>query len=145
MLHHPRAALGLGDGGAHCGIICDASIQTFMLSHWVRDRTRGPRIPVELAVKRMTSDAAKIYGLEDRGVIAPGYKADLNVIDMDRVRLRLPEMVHDLPAGGRRLLQRADGYVATIVSGEITMRDGEPTDALPGRLVRGAQAAPATA
>lgn len=143
MIHHPRAALGLGDGGAHCGIICDASIPTFMLSHWVRDRRRGPRIPVELAVKRMTSDAARLYGLEDRGVVASGYKADLNLIDLDRVALQLPEMVHDLPAGGRRLLQRADGYVATIVSGEVTMRDGEPTSALPGRLVRGAQARPA--
>lgn len=143
MIHHPRAALGLGDGGAHCGIICDASIPTFMLSHWVRDRRRGPRIPVELAVKRMTSDAARLYGLEDRGVVATGYKADINLIDLDRVALQLPEMVHDLPAGGRRLLQRADGYVATIVSGEVTMRDGEPTSALPGRLVRGAQARPA--
>ncbi len=143
MLHHPRAVLGLGDGGAHCGIICDASIPTFMLSHWVRDRTRGPKLPVELVVKRMTSDTAELYGLEDRGVIRAGYKADLNVIDMNEIRLRLPEMAYDLPAGGRRLLQRADGYVATIVSGEVTLERGEPTGCLPGRLVRGAQPAPA--
>ena len=143
MIHHPRAALGLGDGGAHCGIICDASIPTFMLSHWVRDRTRGKRIPVEFAVKRMTKDTAELYGLNDRGTIAPGMKGDLNVIDLDSVQLKLPEMVHDLPQGGRRLIQRADGYRATVVSGEVVMRDGEPTDARPGRLVRGAQPSPA--
>jgi N-acyl-D-aspartate/D-glutamate deacylase len=142
MLHHPRAALGLGDGGAHCGIICDASIPTFMLAHWVRDRTRGERIPVEFAVKRMTKDTADLYGLEDRGVLAVGMKGDVNVIDMTRVALKLPEMVHDLPENERRLIQRADGYVATIVSGEVIMREGVPTDARPGRLVRGAQAAP---
>ena len=142
MLHHPRAALGLGDGGAHCGIICDASIQTFMLSHWVRDRTRGPKIPVELAVKRMSADPADLYGLEDRGRLLVGYKADVNLIDLDEVALQLPEMVHDLPAGGRRLIQKAKGYKATLVNGEVTMQDGEPTGALPGRLIRGAQSAP---
>ncbi len=142
MIHHPRAVLGLGDGGAHCGIICDASIPTFMLAHWVRDRTRGKRIPVELVVKRMTRDTAELYELNDRGTIAPGMKADLNVIDLDAVQLKLPEMVYDLPAGGRRLIQRAEGYRATIVSGEVNMRDGEPTDARPGHLVRGAQPAP---
>jgi N-acyl-D-aspartate/D-glutamate deacylase len=142
MLHHPRAVLGLGDGGAHCGIICDASIPTFMLSHWVRDRKRGKRIPLELAVRRMTRDTSALYGLRDRGMLTPGMKADLNLIDMERVQLRPPEMVHDLPAGGRRLIQRADGYLATIVAGEIVMRDGEPTEARPGRLVRGEQAAP---
>ncbi|MDG2335175.1 MAG: amidohydrolase family protein [Myxococcota bacterium] len=142
MLHHPRAALGLGDGGAHCGIICDASIPTFMLSHWVRDRTRGPKLPIELVVKRMTSDSAKLYGLLDRGLIEPGYKADLNLIDLDSVGLKLPEMVFDLPAGGRRLIQRADGYRMTIVGGEVTMRDGMATGALPGRLVRGEQSPP---
>ncbi len=142
MIHHPRAVLGLGDGGAHCGIICDASIPTFMLAHWVRDRTRGKRIPVEFVVKRMTRDTAELYELNDRGTIAPGMKADLNVIDLDAVQLKLPEMVYDLPAGGRRLIQRAEGYRATIVSGEVIMRDGEPTDARPGRLVRGAQPAP---
>ncbi len=145
MIHHPRAALGLGDGGAHCGIICDASIPTFMLSHWVRDRKRGPKIPVELAVKRMTADPADLYGLEDRGRLRPGYKADVNLIDLDEVALELPEMVFDLPAGGRRLIQKARGYRATIVSGEVTMQDGEPTGALPGRLIRGAQSAPTDA
>ncbi len=144
MIHHPRAVLGLGDGGAHCGIICDASIQTFMLSHWVRDRDRGPKLPVELVVQRMTSDTANLYGLRDRGLIAPGYKADLNVIDLDTVGLKLPEMVFDLPAGGRRLIQRADGYRYTLVNGQVTMRDGEPTGELPGRLVRGEQSAPAS-
>lgn len=142
MLHHPRAALGLGDGGAHCGIICDASIPTFMLTHWVRDRTRGPRLPIEFAVKRMTSDTAKLYGLEDRGLIAVGYKADLNIIDLERLSLHLPKMEFDLPAGGRRLLQRADGYVATIVSGQVTLREGQSTGSLPGRLIRGPQSAP---
>jgi N-acyl-D-aspartate/D-glutamate deacylase len=143
MIHHPRAVLGLGDGGAHCGIICDASIQTFMLSHWVRDRQRGPKLPVELVVQRMTSDTANLYGLRDRGLIAPGYKADLNVIDLDTVGLKLPEMVFDLPAGGRRLIQRADGYRYTLVNGQVTMRDGVPTGELPGRLIRGEQSAPA--
>ena len=143
MIQHPRAVLGLGDGGAHCGIICDASIQTFMLSHWVRDRDRGPKLPVELVVQRMTSDTANLYGLRDRGLIAPGYKADLNVIDLDTVGLKLPEMVFDLPAGGRRLIQRADGYRYTLVNGQVTMRDGAPTGKLPGRLIRGEQSAPA--
>jgi len=143
MIQHPRAVLGLGDGGAHCGIICDASIQTFMLSHWVRDRDRGPKLPVELVVQRMTSDTANLYGLRDRGLIAPGYKADLNVIDLDTVGLKLPEMVFDLPAGGRRLIQRADGYRYTLVNGQVTMRDGVPTGELPGRLIRGEQSAPA--
>jgi N-acyl-D-aspartate/D-glutamate deacylase len=142
MIHHPRAALGLGDGGAHCGLICDASIPTFMLSHWVRDRKRGPRVPVELAVRRMTRDTARLYGLRDRGLLRPGYQADLNLIDLDRVGLRLPEMAYDLPAGGRRLLQRADGYRATLVRGAVTMQDGEPTGELPGRLLRGEQPAP---
>jgi N-acyl-D-amino-acid deacylase len=142
MLHHPRAVLGLGDGGAHCGIICDASIPTFMLSHWVRDRTRGAKIPVELAVQRMTSDTADLYGLEDRGRLSPGYKADLNLIDLEDVNLLPPEMVFDLPAGGRRLIQKASGYRATIVSGQVTMRDGEATGAVPAGLIRGAQPAP---
>jgi N-acyl-D-amino-acid deacylase len=142
MIHHPRAALGLGDGGAHCGIICDASIPTFMLSHWVRDRTRGKRIPIEFAVKRMTKDTADLYGLRDRGTLVPGMKADINVIDPEAVRLLLPEMVFDLPNHARRLIQKAEGYRATIVSGEVILRDGEPTGALPGKLIRGAQEAP---
>ena len=139
MMYHPNAVLGLGDGGAHCGIICDASIQTFMLSHWVRDRSRGEKIPLEFAVKRMTSDPAKLYGLCDRGVLAPGWRADLNIIDLDEIRLEAPKMIHDLPAGGKRFMQRAKGYRSTIVAGEVTLENDELTGALPGRLVRGAQ------
>ena len=141
MLLHPRTAFGLGDGGAHCGAICDASMPTSLLAHWARDRTRGAKIPVETVVRKMTRDTAELYGLEDRGVLAPGKKADLNVIDMDRLALSLPELVHDLPAGSRRLIQKAAGYEATIVSGEVTFREGEHTGALPGRLVRGPQEA----
>jgi N-acyl-D-aspartate/D-glutamate deacylase len=143
MLHHSRAVLGLGDGGAHCGLICDASIQTFVLTHWVRDRKRGARVPLEFAVQRMSRDTARLYGMQDRGTLAPGMKADLNLIDLDALALELPEVVADLPAGGRRLMQRARGYRATFVSGVEVMRDGEPTGARPGRLVRGAQPAPA--
>jgi N-acyl-D-amino-acid deacylase len=139
MMFHPRAALGLGDGGAHCGMICDASIQTFMLTHWVRDRTRGERIPLEFAVKRMSKDTADLYGLHDRGTIEVGKKADLNLIDLDALRLEPPVMLHDLPAGGRRFMQRARGYRATIVSGEVTMENDEPTGVYPGRLIRGQQ------
>jgi N-acyl-D-aspartate/D-glutamate deacylase len=142
MMLHPQAALGLGDGGAHCGMICDASIQTFMLTHWVRDRQRGARVPLELAVRRMTRDTATLYGLGDRGTVAPGQKADLNVIDLENLRLEPPQVVFDLPAGGRRFMQRARGYRATLVSGELSVRDDEPTDQLPGRLVRGARAVP---
>jgi N-acyl-D-amino-acid deacylase len=139
MMYHPRAALGLGDGGAHCGMICDASIQTFMLTHWVRDRTRGEKIPLEFAVKRMSKDTAELYGLGDRGTIEVGKKADLNLIDLDALRLEPPVMLHDLPAGGRRFMQRARGYRATIVSGQVTMENDEPTDVFPGRLIRGQQ------
>jgi N-acyl-D-aspartate/D-glutamate deacylase len=136
MLNHPATVLGLGDGGAHCGIVCDATMTTFTLTHWARDRTRGPRLPLETAVRRLTADNAALFGFRDRGVVRAGMKADLNVIALDRLRLRRPEMTFDLPAGGRRLLQRADGYVATIVSGEVVMRDGAPTAARPGRVVR---------
>ncbi|GAA0283751.1 amidohydrolase family protein [Actinomadura nitritigenes] len=139
MLTHPRAVLGLGDGGAHCGFICDASLPTTMLSHWARDRRRGEKLPLEHVVRLMTRDTARLYGLEDRGVIAPGKKADLNLIDFDRVANRRPEMLYDLPAGGRRLVQRADGYLATFVSGTQVFADGEHTGELPGRLVRGAR------
>jgi N-acyl-D-aspartate/D-glutamate deacylase len=141
MMHHPNAVLGLGDGGAHCGIICDASIQTFMLTHWVRDRTRGERIPVEFAIRRMTSDTAKLYGLGDRGLLRPGLRADVNVIDLDALRLEPPAMIHDLPAGGKRFMQRARGYRATIVGGEVTLEHDELTGSLPGRLIRGEQSA----
>ena len=110
-----------------------------MLTHWVRDRSRGPRIPLEQAIHRMTRDTARLYGFLDRGVIAPGYKGDFNVIDLDRLQLRRPEMAYDLPGGARRLLQRAEGYDATIVAGEVVMERGEPTGAHPGKLLRGPQ------
>jgi N-acyl-D-aspartate/D-glutamate deacylase len=136
MLDHPRTVLGLSDGGAHCGLICDASFPTYLLTHWVRDRSRGPRLGLERAVHLQTGRTAATYGLTDRGTIEPGKRADLNLIDLDGLHLRAPEMVHDLPAGGRRLVQRADGYRATVVAGEVTFADGEPTGARPGRLVR---------
>jgi len=141
MVLHPATALGLGDGGAHVGAICDASIETYMLTHWVRDRTRGARLPLELVVRKMTSDTAALYGLHDRGVIEVGKKGDLNVIDLDRLTLRRPAMAHDLPAGAPRLLQTAEGYVATVVSGRVVMRHGVETGARPGTLLRGARPA----
>ena len=137
MMLHPRTVLGLSDGGAHCGLICDAGMPTYLLSYWARDRKRGPTIPLEQAVRLQTGNTASVYGLDDRGTLVPGKKADLNVVDFDALHLHAPEMVFDLPAGGRRLVQRADGYRATIVSGEVTFEDGEPTGALPGTLVRG--------
>jgi N-acyl-D-amino-acid deacylase len=136
LMTHPRTVLGLSDGGAHCGLICDASMPTFLLTHWARDRTRGERIDVEDAVRLQTSSTAALYGFDDRGVVAPGKKADLNLIDFDRLHLHAPQMVFDLPAGGRRLIQRVDGYVATLVAGEVTFEHGESTGARPGRLVR---------
>jgi N-acyl-D-aspartate/D-glutamate deacylase len=142
MMQHPNTLLGLGDGGAHVGVLCDASALTYGLTHWTRDRANG-RFPVEWMVRRMTRDNARAIGLGDRGVLAPGYRADINLIDYDRLRLRAPEVVYDLPAGGRRLMQRAEGYVATLVAGQPVRRDGAPTGALPGRLVRGARAAAA--
>jgi N-acyl-D-aspartate/D-glutamate deacylase len=137
MMLHPRTVLGLSDGGAHCGLICDASMPTFLLTHWARDRRRGERIPLEQAVRLQTGNTAAVYGLADRGTLEVGKKGDLNVIDFDALRLQAPEMVFDLPAGGRRLIQRAEGYRATVVSGEVTFEDGEPTGARPGTLVRG--------
>jgi N-acyl-D-aspartate/D-glutamate deacylase len=142
MLSHDATIVGLGDGGAHVGVLCDSSAISYMLTHWTRDRTRGAKFPLAWAIKRLTRDSANAIGLRDRGVIAPGYKADINVIDYDRLQLRPPEVVYDLPSGGRRLVQRTDGYVATIVSGMPVYRDGGATGALPGRLVRGAHAAP---
>ncbi|MFI5320418.1 MAG: amidohydrolase family protein [Myxococcota bacterium] len=139
MLEHSDSAFGLGDGGAHCGAVCDATMTTFLLKHWARDRARGPRLPLEWVVRKMTRDTAHLYGLRDRGVLAPGLRADANVIDFAQLELALPEVAHDLPAGARRLIQRARGYAATIVSGEVTFREGEHTGALPGRLVRGAR------
>lgn len=141
MMQHPNTLLGLGDGGAHVGVLCDASALSYGLTHWTRDRAEG-RFPLEWMVRRLTRDNARAIGLHDRGVLAPGYRADINVIDYDRLRLRVPEVVYDLPSGGRRLMQRVDGYVATIVAGEAVWRDGTPTGALPGRLVRGAQPGP---
>jgi N-acyl-D-aspartate/D-glutamate deacylase len=139
MVLHPATALGLGDGGAHVGAICDASIETYMLTHWARDRDRGERLPVELVIRKMTSDTASLYGLGDRGVLAPGKQADVNVIDHAGLVLHRPEMVYDLPGGARRLLQFADGYKATIMKGEVVRRDGVDTGARPGRLLRGAR------
>ncbi|MFL0356378.1 amidohydrolase family protein [Erythrobacter sp. GH1-10] len=131
----------LSDGGAHCGTICDAASPTFMLQHWVRDRKRGERLSLEHAIKRQCRDTAVLYGLEDRGVIAPGYLADLNVIDMDALQLGRPWLAFDLPAGGKRLLQKADGYVCTIKNGVVTFREGKWTGATPGGLIRGPQRA----
>jgi len=139
MMHHPATVLSLSDGGAHCGVICDASFPTYMLTHWVRDRDRGPRLPLEKVVRMQTHDTARLYGLNDRGVIAPGMKADINVIDFDKLRILAPEMVFDLPADGRRMIQRAEGYRATIVSGVVTFENGEATGEMPGRLIRGPQ------
>jgi N-acyl-D-aspartate/D-glutamate deacylase len=143
MLSHDATIVGLGDGGAHVGVLCDSSAISYMLTHWTRDRTRGAKFPLPWAIRRVTCDSANAIGLRDRGVLAPGYKADINVIDYDRLQLRPPEVVYDLPSGGRRLVQRTDGFAATIVSGMPVMRDGTATGTLPGRLVRGAHAAPA--
>jgi N-acyl-D-amino-acid deacylase len=144
LVRREDVVLGLGDGGAHYGMICDASFPTYMLTHWVRDRASG-RLTVAEAVRELTSAPARVAGLADRGRIAMGYKADLNVVDPDALRLHKPIVRYDLPAGGRRLDQGADGYVATIVSGEIIAENGVPTDARPGKLVRGRQPAPASA
>ncbi len=138
---HPRTRMGLSDAGAHCGAICDGGTPTFMLTHWVRDRTRGPRLPIEHVVHRQTQQTAALFGLHDRGVVAPGMRADLNVIDLDGLSFGLPRMAFDLPAGGRRLVQRAKGYAATFVAGAQTVADDEFTGELPGRLVRGPQPA----
>lgn len=138
MMRHPDTVLGLGDGGAHCGTICDASYPTFMLTYWVRDR-RGDRLPLPAVIKMLSHDTAQAVGLHDRGLLQPGYQADVNVLDFDRLHLHAPETAYDLPSGGRRIVQRAAGYVATIVRGEIVYADGAATGALPGRLVRGPQ------
>ncbi len=132
---------GLSDGGAHCGVICDASFPTFMLTHWARDRARNGAegLSVEWVVQRQCRDTARLLGLDDRGTLEPGMLADVNVIDFDNLTLRAPEMAYDLPAGGRRLIQRAEGYDLTVKRGEIIARHGSPTGALPGRLIRGPQ------
>ena len=139
MIEHPNTLMGLGDGGAHVGLICDASSTTSMITHWTRDRTRGAKLPLGFVIRRLTRDNALAIGLADRGAIAPGMRADLNVIDYDRLGVATPEIAYDLPAGGKRMLQRATGYEATIVAGEVVYREGVATGALPGRLVRGAQ------
>lgn len=139
MLLHPRAAVGLADGGAHCGVICDASMPTFMLTHWTRDRERGNLLPIEWVVKKQTHDTARLYGLTDRGTIEPGMLADVNVIDYGHLALGNPTVAADLPAGGRRLLQSAEGYLATVKSGVTTFDHGVDTGERPGRLVRGAR------
>ena len=136
MMAAPNSLIGLGDGGAHVGIMCDATSTSYTLTHWTRDRRRGSLFPLAWGVKRLTADNAIEMGLSDRGLLRPGLKADINVLDYDNMRLRRPEVVYDLPAGGKRLVQRTDGFDATIVSGAIVYREGEPTGALPGRLIR---------
>jgi N-acyl-D-aspartate/D-glutamate deacylase len=135
----PGTVLGLGDGGAHYGIICDAAYSTFLLTSHVREKGT---VSIEQAVNMLSRQTALSVGLEDRGLIGLGYKADLNIIDLDALRLHVPRVRSDLPAGGKRLSQKADGYDATIVSGQVTYRNGRPTGALPGRLVRGSKPAP---
>ena len=137
MLADPATVMGLGDAGAHVGLICDGAGPTFLLKHWARDRTRGPRLPLEALVKKQTQDTAAVYGLTDRGTLAPGQRADINVIDFATLDLLPPEVAYDLPTGGRRLLQRARGYRHTFVAGTEVLRDDELTGATPGRLIRG--------
>ncbi|MFN0029967.1 MAG: N-acyl-D-amino-acid deacylase family protein [Acidimicrobiales bacterium] len=136
-IRHQHSVFGLSDGGAHCGVLCDASVPTYMLAYMTRDRTKGETLPVEFVVHKMTQDTALLYGMTDRGVIAPGYRADLNLIDYQNLGLEDPQMVYDLPAGGKRLIQRAHGYKMTVCKGEVTYENGEHTGAMPGRLIRG--------
>ncbi|MBS0331387.1 MAG: D-aminoacylase [Proteobacteria bacterium] len=140
-MQHPNVLFGLSDGGAHCGVIADAGMPTFILTHWARDRVKGDRFPLEFLVRKLTSDTARAYGLNDRGQLKPGLLADLNVIDFEALKLHRPVAVADLPAGGKRLVQKADGYRYTVKSGQVTFQDGEPTGALPGGLVRGGREA----
>jgi len=142
MLVHPATVVGLADGGAHVATICDASMPTSMLTHWARDRSRGEGLPVEQVVKLQSADTAALYGLHDRGVLVPGKLADINVIDFERLQVRRPELVHDLPGGAPRLLQRADGYVATFKNGVAVLEDDECTGAQPAGVVRGARSTP---
>ena len=141
MIAAPNSLLGLGDGGAHVGIMCDATATSYTLTHWTRDRGRGALFPVSWAIRRLSADNAAAIGLNDRGLLRAGMKADINILDYDRLRLRRPEIVYDLPAGGKRLIQRTDGFDATIVSGAVVYRHGEATGALPGRLIRGTREA----
>lgn len=137
MLLHTGSCISLGDGGAHCGAVCDASIPTFMITYWVKNRNRGERLDLEFVVKKQSYDTAKAYGMNDRGLIKSGMKADINIIDLENLKLLAPEMVFDLPAQGRRLIQKAEGYLYNIVNGEITFQNGEPTGNMPGKLIRG--------
>jgi N-acyl-D-aspartate/D-glutamate deacylase len=136
MLNDPACLLGLSDGGAHCTSIIDAGVPSYMLTHWGRDRSRGPRLPLEMLVKRQTSETADFFGLSDRGRLAPGSRADVNMIDFQRMRMQKPELIHDMPANGRRFVQRVEGYEATLVAGMPIFERGEHTGALPGKLVR---------
>jgi N-acyl-D-aspartate/D-glutamate deacylase len=142
LLEDDATVLSLADTGAHCGVLCDASVPTQMLSYYVRDRQRGHRLPLEQAVKMQTHDTARCVGLQDRGTLEVGMKADINIIDFDALELERPEIQFDLPAGGRRMFQGAKGYTATIVSGELIMESGRYTGAVPGRLIRGLQPTP---
>jgi len=137
MMRHESTFIGAADGGAHVTVLCDAGYPTFMLQHWVRDRTRGERFSIEEAVRMLSQEPADLYGFTDRGVIEAGRRADLNVIDLERINMHLPRVENDLPTGAPRLLQGADGYVATLVGGEATFREGKDTGARPGGLVRG--------
>ena len=136
VTRHPHTRMGLSDGGAHCGAICDGGMPTFMLTHWTRDRTRGEKLPLEYVVHRQTSQTAALYGIADRGVVAPGMRADLNLIDYGRLGFEVPRMAYDLPAGGRRIVQKARGYVGTWVAGVQTVDHDEFTGATPGTLLR---------
>ena len=143
MLDHPYTFAGLGDAGAHCGALCDASFPTTLIQHWGRDRSRGPKIPLQKLIAMQTSETAQQLGLMDRGVLKSGYKADINIIDYEALRPCEPEIVYDLPANGRRLVQKAVGYETTLISGKVAFRNGESTGQLNGRLLRGSQPAPA--
>jgi len=142
MLSHRDTVPGLSDGGAHVGMICDGSFPTSLLTHWTRDRTRGGKLQIADVIRMQSRDTARVMGLHDRGILAPGYRADINVIDYDNLTLHAPTVAYDLPSGGRRLIQKASGYEVTMVAGQITYRNGEATTALPGRLIRGAQPGP---
>jgi N-acyl-D-aspartate/D-glutamate deacylase len=144
LLEHPNVLFGLSDGGAHCGVIADAGMPTFIMTHWGRDRTRGDKLSLEFIVKSLSSSTAKAFGLFDRGLIDEGMIADFNLIDFEALRLFRPEAVFDLPAGGRRLVQRAEGYEMTIKAGEVIFERGEHTGALPGQLVRRSDQQPGT-
>ena len=136
LMTHPSTVVGLSDGGAHCGLICDASMTTFNLTHWARDRKRGELLPLEYVIAQQTARTAQIYGFSDRGTLKAGKRADLNVIDFDNLQIHAPEMIFDLPAGGRRLVQTVDGYDATVCAGKVTFERGKATGERPGRLVR---------